>query len=136
MIFLMGGEILTGCRQDRILAGDILLAPGTKDLLVPVYCVEQGRWTHVSQGFSSKKNLGTPALRARAQEKSPSAQSEIWGKIAEENSVMGVASATGAYQDAYDKEENRDRISRIEEKMADLPSSPLRYGGCRHRSRR
>jgi hypothetical protein len=121
MIFLMGGEILTGCRQDRILAGDILLAPGTKDLLAPVYCVEQGRWTHVSQSFGSKKNLGTPALRARAQEKSPSAQSEIWGKIAEENRVMGVASATGAYQDAYDKEENRAQISKIEEKMAGLP---------------
>ncbi|MBP1766887.1 MAG: hypothetical protein H6P98_1002 [Candidatus Aminicenantes bacterium] len=121
MIFLMGGEILTGCRQDRILAGDILLAPGTKDLLAPVYCVEQGRWSHVSQSFFSKKNLGTPALRARAQEKAPAAQSEIWGKIAEENSVMGVASATGAYQDAYDKEENRARISKIEEKMAGLP---------------
>jgi len=121
LVFLMGGEILTGCRQDRILAGDILLAPGTKDLLAPVYCVEQGRWSHVSQSFSSKQNLGTPALRARAQEKSPAAQSEIWGKIAEENRAMGVASATGAYQDAYKKEENRARISKIEEKMVDLP---------------
>ena len=121
LVFLMGGEILTGCRQDRILAGDILLAPGTKDLLAPVYCVEQGRWSHVSQSFSSKQNLGTPALRARALEKSPAAQSEIWGKIAEENRAMGVASATGAYQDAYEKEENRARISKIEEKMVDLP---------------
>jgi hypothetical protein len=34
---------------------------------------------------------------------------------------MGVASATGAYQDAYDKEENRARISKIEEKMRNLP---------------
>lgn len=120
-VFLMGGEILTGCRQDRILAGDILLAPGTKDLLAPVYCVEQGRWSHNSQNFFSKENLGTPALRAKAQEKSPAAQSEIWGQIAEENRVMGVSSATGAYQDAYDKEENRARISKIEEKMRDLP---------------
>jgi len=121
LVFLMGGEILTGCRQDRILAGDILLAPGTKDLLVPVYCVEQGRWSHVSQSFSSKQNLGTPALRARAQEKSPEAQSEIWGRIAEENRVMGVASATSAYQDAYDKKENRAEISKIEDKMRDVP---------------
>jgi hypothetical protein len=121
LIFLMGGEILTGCRQDRILAGDILLAPGTKDLLAPVYCVEQGRWSHNSQTFFSKQNLGTPALRARAQEKSPAAQTEIWGQIAEENQVMGVASATGAYQDAYDKEENRARILKIEAKMRDLP---------------
>lgn len=122
LVFLMGGEILTGCRQDRILAGDILLAPGTKDLLAPVYCVEQGRWSHVSQSFFSKQNLGTPALRARAQEKSPAAQSEIWGHIAEENKVMGVTSATGAYQDAYEKEENRTQILKIEEKMKDIPS--------------
>jgi hypothetical protein len=121
LVFLMGGEILTGCRQDRILAGDILLAPGTKDLLAPVYCVEQGRWIHVSQSFSSKQNLGTPALRARAQEKSPEAQSEIWGRIAEENRVMGVASATSAYQDAYEKKENRVEISKIEDKMRDVP---------------
>jgi hypothetical protein len=121
LVFLMGGEILTGCRQDRILAGDILLAPGTKDLLAPVYCVEQGRWSHVSPTFFSKENLGTPALRARAQEKSPAAQSEIWTRIAEENQVMGVTSATAAYQDAYEKEENRTRILKIEEKMRDIP---------------
>ncbi|OGD17875.1 MAG: hypothetical protein A2W03_17745 [Candidatus Aminicenantes bacterium RBG_16_63_16] len=121
LIFLMGGEILTGCRQDRILAGDILLAPGTRDLLAPVFCVEQGRWTHISQNFFSKQNLGTPALRARAQEKSPAAQSQIWGKIAEENEVMGVSSSTGAYQDAYEKDENRARIMKIEEKMSGIP---------------
>lgn len=121
LIFLMGGEILTGCRQDRLLAGDILLAPGTKDLLAPVYCVEQGRWSHVSQNFFSKQNLGTPALRARAQEKSPAAQTEIWGQIAEENRVMGVSSATGAYQDAYEKKEIHIHVFEIEEKMRDLP---------------
>lgn len=122
VIFLMGGEILTGCRQDRILAGDILLGPGTRDLLAPVFCVEQGRWTHVSESFFSKQNLGTPALRARAQEKSPGAQSRIWGRIAEENRSLGVASPTGAYQDAYEKEENRARIEGIETKMKDVPS--------------
>ncbi len=121
LIFLMGGEILTGCRQDRILASDILLGPGTRDLLAPVFCVEQGRWTHASQSFFSKQNLGTPSLRAKAQERSPAAQSEIWGKIAEENRVMGVSSRTGAYQDAYEKDENRAQIARIEEKMKDIP---------------
>ena len=121
LVFLMGGEILAGCRQDRILAGDILLAPGTKDLLAPVYCVEQGRWTHISQNFFSKQYLGTPALRARAQEKSPAAQSEIWGHIAKENRAMGVTSATGAFRDAYEKEENRIHILMVEEKMKDLP---------------
>jgi hypothetical protein len=121
VIFLMGGEILTGCRQDRILANDILLAPGTRDLLAPVYCVEHGRWSATSGQFTSKKNLGTPEMRAKAQKKSPSAQSEIWAGIADQNRKMAVASPTEAYQEAFDKEENLAVIQKIEKKMKVFP---------------
>lgn len=120
-IFLMGGEILTGCRQDRILAQDILLAPGTKNLMAPVFCVEQRRWSQASNGFTSKQNLGTPALRAVAQGRSAAAQSEIWERIAADNRKMGVASPTEAFQDAYEKEANRAAILNIEKKMKDTP---------------
>lgn len=120
-IYIMGGEILTGCKQDRILAQDVLLAPGTKNLLVPVYCVEHGRWSYNSSNFYSKKNIGTYQLRARAQEKSPAAQSEIWAQIENQNRKMGVSSKTGAYQDAFEKEENKDRIVQIERKMRIVP---------------
>jgi hypothetical protein len=121
LIFLMGGEILTGCRQDRILAGDVLLAPGTKNLLVPVYCVEHGRWNQTSNRFYSKQNLGTPALRAKAQAKSPAAQKEIWATIADQNRKLGVTSASDAYQQAFEKEENRALIQKVEKKMQDIP---------------
>jgi hypothetical protein len=121
LIFLMGGEILTGCRQDRILAGDVLLAPGTKDLLVPVYCVEHGRWSQTSDHFYSKQNLGTPVLRAKAQEKSPAAQREIWASIAEQNNKLGVTSASDAYQQAFEKEETRVLIQKVEKRMKDIP---------------
>lgn len=120
-IFLMGGEILTGCRQDRILAQDVLLAPGTKNLLAPVFCVERGRWTPASSGFTSKQNLGTPALRAVALTKGAAAQSEIWDRIASENSKMGVTSPTEAYQDAYEKDGNKAAILGIEKKMKEAP---------------
>lgn len=118
-IFLMGGEILTGCRQDRILAQDILLGPGTKNLLAPVFCVEQGRWNATSSGFTSKQNLGTPAMRAVALSQGAAAQSEIWDRVAAENRKLGVASPTEAYQDAYEKDGNRTAIRGIEEKMKD-----------------
>jgi hypothetical protein len=121
LIFLMGGEILSGCRQDRLLAGDILLAPGTRDLLAPVYCVEHGRWSQTSDRFYSKQNLGTPALRAVAQERPASAQSEIWSRIADQNMKMGVSSRTNAFQEAFEKEENRELIQKVEKKLADLP---------------
>jgi len=119
VLFLMGGEILTGARQDRILAQDVLLGPGTKNLLVPVYCVEQGRWTHTTTNFYSKSNLGTYKLRSKAVGKAPAAQSEIWSEVQSQNSKLNVASGTSAYQDAYDKEENKAAISGIERKIND-----------------
>lgn len=121
IIYIMGGEILTGCKQDRILSGDVLLGPGTKNLLAQVYCVEHGRWSYTSTSFYSKKNIGTYKLRARAQKRSPAAQEKIWDQIAKQNEEMGIASATNAYQDAYDKEENKGKIAGIEREMKKLP---------------
>lgn len=121
VIFLMGGEVLTGCRQDRILARDILLGPGTKNLLAPVFCVEQGRWRPASSGFTSKQNLGTPAMRAVALGQEAAAQSEIWDRVATENRKLGVASPTEAYQDAYEKDANQAAILDIERAMKQSP---------------
>lgn len=120
-IFLLGGEILTGAKQDRILASDLLLGPGTKNLTVPVYCVEHGRWTAVTPAFTSKGNLGTFELRARAMEKSGGAQSEIWDSVASQNAKVGVVSPTGAYQDAYESPANKARIEEFEKQMAAIP---------------
>ena len=118
-LFLMAGEILTGGKQDRILAQDVLLAPGTRNLLVPVYCVEQGRWAIQSATFGSKENLGTYRLRAKAAERAPAAQSQIWDEVQAQNRTLGVASGTSAYQAAFDKEENKAAIGEIEKKMKD-----------------
>lgn len=111
-IFLMGGEILTGCKQDRILAQSLLLAPGTKNLLVPVFCVEQGRWTAQSANFTTKSNIGTFKLRARAQKKDAGAQAEIWAQIQDQNRTMSVASPTDAYQEAYEKKRTKRLLKR------------------------
>ena len=120
-IYIMGGEILTGARQDRLLATDLLLAPGTRNLVAPVYCVEHGRWTAVSPNFTTKNNIGTYDLRAKAAGKGDSAQAEIWSSVAEQNVRVGVASPTGAYQDAYEAEGNKRKIQAIEEKMSAIP---------------
>ena len=119
ILYLLGGEILSGARQDRILAQDVLLDPGTKNLLVPVFCVEQGRWTAVSPTFTSKSNLGTATLRAQAMAQAPAAQSRIWDEVQAQNEKMAVASGTSAYQAAFDKKENKEAIEAIERKIAE-----------------
>ena len=99
-VFLMGGEILSGCKQDRIVSRDLMIKPFRKKLRVPVYCVEQGRWTFSSKKFSSEQNLGAYWLRSSAQVGEEDSQYKIWSKIADANRKMNVESATGAYQDA------------------------------------
>jgi hypothetical protein len=120
-IFLMGGEILSGCKQDRIVARDVLIAPRRKGLLLPVFCVESGRWHHVSGTFGSEKNLGTYTIRAAAQGSSGNNQMEVWNKVAESNSKMGVRSDTEAYQDAFRSEEVARLVSDVAQNLKDLP---------------
>jgi hypothetical protein len=104
-ILVMGGEILSGCKQDRIVARDVLIAPRRKRLLLPVYCVEAGRWHHVSGEFKSEKNLGTYSMRAAAQGSTGNNQSEVWNKVAESNRRLGISSESEAYQDAFRSDE-------------------------------
>ena len=120
-IFVMGGEILSGCKQDRIVARDVLIAPRRKRLLLPVYCVESGRWHHVSGEFKSEKNLGTYTMRAAAQGSAGNNQLEVWNKVAESNRKMGVRSDTEAYQDTFRNEEVARLVSDVEQKLKDLP---------------
>lgn len=118
-LFVMAGEILSGCKQDRIVARDLLVRPWRKNLPVPVYCVEEGRWHPQSGSFASEKNLGTFSLRAKAQAAAP--QEEIWNQVAGENRKAGVDSQTGALQDAYRDERVEARLREADGVLGKLP---------------
>jgi len=120
IVFLMGGEILSGARQDRIVRRDVLVGPRRQRLAVPVYCVEEGRWHYTSHSFGSERNLGTYKLRAKAQVGGPAGQSGVWAEVAEANDEAGVSSSTGAYQDAYRDGRVSRRVEELERELADL----------------
>jgi hypothetical protein len=128
-VFLLGGEILSGARQDRIVRQDVLVAPRRKKLAIPVYCVEQGRWHFTTGSFGSEKNLGTYKLRAKAQAGGPEGQSEVWAEVSKANDQAGVHSSTGAYQDAYRDGRVARRVGKLERSLADLARrQPLAVG--------
>ena len=55
-VLLLDGEELCGAKQNRVLNLTIL-APAGKTIVVPVSCVEQGRWAHRSAVFASSDRV-------------------------------------------------------------------------------
>ncbi len=44
-LFIKSGEIVMGGRQDRVFAKDTIIPSSSKQVAVPVYCVEENRWS-------------------------------------------------------------------------------------------
>jgi hypothetical protein len=120
-VFIMGGEVVTGGKQDRLIGGDVLLRPHVRGVVIPVYCVEAGRWTETSAQFGTKQNLGTWQLRANAQAAAPAAQERIWGEVDKMQDQAGAGSATGAYQDIYEDGKVNKRLLALEKGLKNVP---------------
>lgn len=111
MVLFIDGEELVGAKQNRILNTSILLAPKTRTM-IPVSCVEQGRWRYASPDFQAgghsparlrarKSRDVTRSLKATGQAMSD--QGAVWDSVADVHACLGSHSATGAMHDAIDQ---------------------------------
>jgi hypothetical protein len=64
-LLLLAGELVSGGKQDRIIAKDRIVAPGADPLPLDVFCVEHGRWSAGSQ-FGAAKTIVHPSVREQA----------------------------------------------------------------------
>jgi hypothetical protein len=109
-VLLLDGEELVGARQNRVLNLTILVGPATSTV-IPVSCVERGRWSYRSRHFSSGGR--TLHARARAQKAAcvseslavrqgaSSDQGALWQEIARKSAALGSRSSTEALADVY-----------------------------------
>lgn len=51
-VLLLEGDELVGAKQNRVVNSSVLVAADS-ELTLPVSCVERGRWSYRSRGFSS-----------------------------------------------------------------------------------
>ncbi len=123
-VLLIDGEELIGAKQNRILNTTILLAAKAKTK-IPVSCVEQGRWQHVSDDF--KSGVYSPAtLRGRKSRdvaenlracgEARSDQGAVWDAVDETLEAADAHSPTMAMHDLVDA--RRTSIGEYLEKMA------------------
>jgi predicted aconitase with swiveling domain len=111
-VLLLDGEELVGAKQNRVLNTSILLAPRS-ETLIPVSCIERGRWSYKSREFRSpgrtmsadlrkKKNLSVHFCLRHFGE-FHSNQGEIWEEIAAKFAQARVEpSPTQALSDLYE----------------------------------
>ena len=62
MVFLMAGELLVGCKQDRVL-NTSMMVPAKSEMPIPVTFVEAGRWGYRSSKFRSGGSSSHSYLR-------------------------------------------------------------------------
>jgi len=104
-VLLIDGEELVGAKQNRVLNLTIL-APAQSEIVIPVSCVEQGRWHEVSAAFCASPRVHFAAGRAAkvasvsdclAQgQGAVSDQSEVWHHIAAKAARFRLPESLGA----------------------------------------
>ena len=67
-VLLLDGEELVGAKQNRIMNLTILAPPG-QDLVIPVSCVEAGRWSAASPEFQVAQQAQYPRDEPRGPRK-------------------------------------------------------------------
>lgn len=86
-ILLLGGELLLGGKQDRIVARDVVV-PAGKTMNVEVFCVEHDRWDGKTEHFEYKDAVVPEKVRQAA---AHDGQEAVWGEVAEYNLKGGHA---------------------------------------------
>ncbi len=115
-VLILDGEELVGAKQNRIVNATILIAAMSK-VIIPVSCVEQGRWSYASGKFFSHERLLCPNIRAekavhvnhslKINASYCSDQGEIWNSIDKKARRRKAVSGSMAMSEIYEK----DRIS-------------------------
>jgi hypothetical protein len=103
------GEILIGAKQNRVVNVTVLVAAGVK-FVMPVSCVEAGRWRYQSRHFESKfcappslRNKKMKAVQRNRAEagRAESDQGEVWDEVQACLHKVDAQSGTASLTDGF-----------------------------------
>jgi len=119
-VLLLDGEELAGAKQNRVLNTTILVQEGT-EIVIPVSCTEQGRWSYAARVFFESGHVMSPAMRSMNKAAVAASlesirefrgdQGTVWENVHQMEAETGTKSSTGAMKDVF------------ESKMEDLDTS-------------
>jgi len=106
---------LVGAKQNRIVNTTIIV-PAMEKVVIPVSCVEEGRWSYDTERFHSEERIMAPMMRAakarqvnfslRQSANFRSDQSAIWNDISAKASRRKAESDSMAMAEIYKKDQS------------------------------
>lgn len=87
-LLLLAGEVVSGGKQDRVIAKDRVVPPKSEPLPLDVFCVEHGRWTGVAR-FAGARMMVNQSVREKVAIQRR--QDEVWAAIRNENTAAARA---------------------------------------------
>jgi len=111
-VLIVDGEELVGAKQNRVLNLTILV-PAKQTTVIPVSCVEAGRWKmaspdlkpadHVMYSFGRGKRVADVTESMRSNGTRTSNQGAVWRDIAAKAMRLGASPPTGAMSAIYER---------------------------------
>jgi ARG/rhodanese/phosphatase superfamily protein len=88
-LLLLAGEVVTGGKQDRVVAKDRIVPPESDPVDLGVFCVEPGRWIENSTKFDTHASVMVqPSVRKQAMAEAN--QQKVWDSV---NAARGQMAA-------------------------------------------
>jgi hypothetical protein len=111
-VLILDGEELVGAKQNRISNASFVI-PAESEKVIPVSCIEEGRWRYSSRSFSSTDSMyaalgrraklqdTTSVLRVRRDFKSD--QAKVWTTVKRYLGMSGTSSTTDSFVDYHEQ---------------------------------
>jgi len=132
-VLLLDGDELVGAKQNRVLNVTILVGAHRK-VLIPVSCVERGRWHRRSAHFETEDRMMFAKARAakmahvtrsmRQDGSRRSDQGAVWAAVAQKVANLQAAAPTEAMSDVYEQQS-----ASIGDYRRALRAAPRQVGG-------
>ena len=90
-LLLLAGEIVTGGKQDRVIAKDRIVPAESDPIDLGVFCVEPGRWVGSSEQFGTARGytfMAAPNVRAKAM--ADKDQAKVWSEVGKSRQSMSL----------------------------------------------
>jgi hypothetical protein len=114
-VFSVGGGIVIGGWQCRLIGPDVVLSTDATEAYISVYCAEQGRWKG-DETFEVADFVAVSEVRKKSYNSEE--QSRIWSTISKLRRSQGVHSSDKAYHKLYEKRSVKKRITAFVEAFA------------------